>query len=66
MIVKYLSWEMWRTKGENKGDACRAVQRGLCEKIFVKCLRWLLNTYGGKILKVAIVKKKKGKKGGRY
>ena len=29
LIVKYLRWEMWRRKGENKGGACRGVQRGL-------------------------------------
>ena len=38
MIVKYLRWEMRRRTGENKGDACRGVQRGLCEKMICKML----------------------------
>ena len=38
MIVKYLRWEMRRRTGENKGDACRGVQRGLCEKLICKML----------------------------
>ena len=42
MIVKYLRWEMWRRKGENKGDACRAVQRGLCEKLICKTLAMIV------------------------
>ena len=27
MIVKYLRWQLLRTKGENKGGAIRGVQR---------------------------------------
>ena len=33
LIVKYLRWQLLRRKGENKGDAIRGVQRGLCEKM---------------------------------
>ena len=42
MIVKYLRWEMRRRKGENKGGACRGVQRGRCEKIICKVLAMIV------------------------
>ena len=46
-------------KGKTRGDACRAVQRGLCEKIICKKLAMIV-----KYLRWQLLRRKRENKGG--